>query len=128
MPASDQPKGAWDKNAFTPRQSVHAAFLRAITQDEAIFHQLPFDGLDGVVDTLICCRQKADERHCQQAGVQRIATVKLRDRLSLRVITPLSNPRVNLLSNLSPAGMMPPCRASAFLNKFHGAIKCHPCH
>src|ERR1044071_9351712 len=44
VPTSDQPEGAWDKNAFTPRQSVHAAFLRPIAQDKAIFHQLAFDG------------------------------------------------------------------------------------
>jgi hypothetical protein len=37
MPASDQPKGAWDKNTFTSRQSVHAAFLRPIAQDETIY-------------------------------------------------------------------------------------------
>src|SRR5580704_250569 len=83
VPAGDQPKGAWDKNSFTPGQSVHAAFLRPITQDETIFHQLPFDGLDRVADTFICCRQKADEWHCQQAGVQRIRTIKLSESLSL---------------------------------------------
>ena len=83
MPASDQPKRAWYENAFTPGQSVHAAFLRSITQDETIVHQLAFDRLNGVPNTFVCCRKKADERHREQARVQRIGTVILGKRFSL---------------------------------------------
>src|SRR5205823_1926813 len=128
VPAGDQPKGAWYKNDFTARQSVHPAFLRQIAHHETIFHQLPFDSLDGVADTLICCGQKTDEWHCQKADVQRIGAIKLGECLSLLAIPTLAYLPVYLLSNLSPAAMMLALLASAFLNKFLRAIIRDPRH
>src|SRR5271169_5999934 len=66
-----QPKAAGQKGPLSGRQAVHA-LSGVVTHDETVDDEAVFDRLYGSDDARVGRRKKADERHQQEARVERL--------------------------------------------------------
>ena len=125
--AVGQPERAGQERTLATGQAVDLTGVgRSVAEDEVAFHQLPLDGLHGGPDPWIGGRQEADQRDHQQAGIEAIRPVVLRER-ALGGVEPLVTHLVmDLLADLAPP--LHRSVGSEVLDRSDRPVERHPGH
>src|SRR3954452_9184990 len=100
--------------------------LASVAKQETVDAQLALDRRDGRDEPRIVCRQKADNRHEQDAGVELVRSVRLGEGLLALAPTAPEHLIPDLITELPPAihGAVAP---ELFMDT-DGTIECHPGH
>src|SRR4029079_19394187 len=122
--AVGEPERTGQEDALPRRPDVDGLLMRAITEDEAVLHQLPLDRFDRASDAWIGRGQEADERKQEEGRVEVARPVRLRKGAELLVVAALADLLVDLVSQSAPAIDGPV--ESLFLDAPHRAIEGHP--
>src|SRR5688572_33234456 len=81
-----EPEGAGQEGPLALGETVDlAGRLRVVSEDEPIVHELLLDRAYRPLDTAVRDRQEPDERYREEARVELLAAVGLREGVSLRV-------------------------------------------
>src|SRR6202034_3612248 len=97
-----QPERTRQKGSFSMGQAVDGGIL-CVSPDKAIFHKIGFDGLDRAHYSRIARREKADQRHHQNAGVEVFASVILHEGIHVRIKTLAANLLMDRRSKFFPS-------------------------
>src|ERR687888_386282 len=126
LEAVDEPKRTGQEDPLAGRQTVDAALVRQVSQDEAVPDQRPLDRIDRPLHSLVAGGEEADERNQEQARVEAFRTVRLRERRERRVVSAAADLGVDLVPKLAPPldGPLEP----VFLDGSHGSVECDPAH
>src|SRR5205085_3452979 len=94
--------------------------------DEAVAAELAPDGVDRPGDALVASREEADERDVEDAGVELLRPVVLREGAAVGVVPALADLAVDLVADLLPAveGRL----QAVLLGESHRAVEHDPGH
>jgi hypothetical protein len=120
-----KPERAWQEEPFAGRQSIDVPG-RAIAQHEAVDGELALDRFDRRAHARILVRQEADERHEQQARVERRRSVALHEHAA-RVIDAL-RAHLGMDARAHVAPVLDRAIQAVALHRLDRAIDRHPRH
>ena len=84
-------------------QAIDCRILR-VPFNKTVSHEMCFDRFDGTEHAWIVGREKANQRHHQEAGVEMFGSVILHKRIQVGIKTLTANLLVNGISELLPSG------------------------
>ena len=121
------PERTRQEGALTRLEPVHRlGSLRAVPQHQAVLGQLSLDSFNGRADPVVCDGQEPDQGDQQEAGVQLIRPVVLRERTHIAVVALGRYLFVDLLPQ-GPPGLHWPF-VTEFIDHAHGPVHRHPGH
>src|SRR5689334_5541835 len=97
-----EPERAGKEHALAGRQAVDCVLVCPIAEYESFMEQLPLDRLDRAADARVGGGEEPYERQQQEAGIELLRPVRLRERAELGVEATLADVPVDLAPGLTP--------------------------
>src|SRR6266545_2670658 len=125
LEAVDEPERARQEDPLAGGQPVDA-LLAAVAEDEAVIDEVAADRVDRAAHARVARGEKADERNHEQARVERVRAVVLRERAEALVVAVTDHVRRDLVAHATPAVGV--SLETLLLHRAHGAVERDPGH